>query len=212
MSDNLISGGLIMTSKNMTKEDQQLEENEDSTLDEKRNSEEADEDLDSLFAEDEEQEDEAPISREEYNRLLKGTKKLATELGRIKSQPKTEVKEKEPTKEVLHQIDDVSELFFNQMPKAELVNDDLRAVADAKYGGSILKAWKGESWLQDKATSLENANKDDEENKGKINKPSSGIVPSKKIDVRKVKPEDVSKLTPAQKSEWVRHQASIEVE
>lgn len=197
----------------MPKEDQPLEENEeskdDSTLNQERESEEADDDLDSLFAEDDDSQEEQPVSREEYNRLLKGTKKLATELGRIKSQPKEEEKET-PKKEESNQLDDFTEMFYSQTPQAELVKEDLQAVAEAKYNGSVYKAWKNEKWMQDKASSLENAKKEDEVNKTKVDKPANGIVSSKKVDIKKVKPEDVADLTPAQKSEWVKHQASVE--
>jgi hypothetical protein len=193
----------------MTDENLRLDENEESTLNQERESEEADDDLDSLFAEDDDSQEEAPISREEYNRLLKGTKKLATEIGRLKSQPKGGEKET-PKKLESNQLDDFTEMFYSQIPLAELVKEDLQAVAAAKYNGSVIKAWKNEKWMQDKASSLENAKKEDEVNKTKVDKPANGIVSSKKVDIKKVKPEEVSKLTPAEKSEWVRHQASIE--
>jgi hypothetical protein len=189
----------------MTKEEATLDENEESTLDENVKSEEAEDDFESLFADDETQED-APVTREEYNRLLKGTQKLATKYGELKSQPKEEVKETVKEVKEPNQHDDLSELFFAQIPNAELVEDDLKIFADAKYGGSILKAWKGEKTLRDKATSLENAKTQEETNKSKIDSPSNGIVSSKKVDVRKVEDKDVGKLTPAQKSEWLKHQ------
>lgn len=155
----------------MTEDDTQLDENEQSTLDKKLDSEEAD-DLDSLFADDESQED-APVTREEYNRLIKGTKKLASELGRLKSQPATK-QETEETNSVSHQSDDVSELFYAQVPQAELVSDDLKSIAEAKYSGSILKAWKGESWIQEKALALHSAKSEEELNVSKVSKPSQG--------------------------------------
>lgn len=192
-------------------EDQPQDENvEKTTPVEERDSEEADDDFESLFADDETQED-APVSREEYNRLLKGTKKLATEFGRLKSQPKEEVKNDEPIKGTLNQGDDVSELFFAQIPKAELVSDDLKSIAELKYDGSILKAWKGESWLQNKASSLENAKKEEEVSKSKINKPTQGVPPSK-LDIKKVKPEDVANLKPKEKIAWLKQQAQKERE
>lgn len=172
----------------MPEEDQHLDETEqDSTLGLERESEEA-ADLDSLFADDEEQED-APVSREEYNRLLKGTKKLASELGRLKSQPKKE-EVKTETKEVIsHQDDDLSELFFNQTKEAELVSDDLKAISKAT-GKSILKVWREEKWLQEKAKALEAAKTEDEVNKGKIGKPTpgsggNGKIPFSQIDLSK---------------------------
>lgn len=192
----------------MTEENQPIDENEqDSTLEDDRVSEEAT-DFENLFADDDDSQEDAPVTREEYNRLLKGVKKLAS----IQGQKKEQLKDKVETKAnviVSHQDDDVSELFFTQIPKAELVSEDLKRIAEAKYGGSILKAWKGESWIQEKATALEVARTEDEANKEKIRKPSPGTG-GIKTDIASVKPEDFSKLTPAQKSEWLKIQAQKE--
>lgn len=192
----------------MTEENQPLNENEESTLDEERGSEEA-ADLESLFADDDDSQEDAPVTREEYNKLLKGVKKLASIQGQQKSQPKKE-EVKTETKEVIsHQDDDLSELFFAQIPKAELVQDDLKKIAEVKYGGSILKAWKGESWIQEKASVLEAARKEDEENKAKISKPSPGSGNSK-VDVTKTKPEDIDKLSKTDRVRWIKAQAERE--
>lgn len=192
----------------MTEENQPIDENErDSTLEDDRVSEEAT-DFENLFADDDDSQEDAPVTREEYNRLLKGVKKLASIQGQKKEQPKEKVESKADVV-VSHQDDDVSELFFAQIPKAELVSEDLKKIAEAKYGGSILKAWKGESWIQEKATTLEVARTEEEANKEKIRKPSSGTVPSK-IDVSKVKAEDVASLKPSEKMEWLRRQAELE--
>jgi enamine deaminase RidA (YjgF/YER057c/UK114 family) len=165
-----------------TNEDTRIDENDKSTLDNELDSTEAD-DLDSLFAEDETQED-APVTREEYNRLLKGVQKLASQQGREKSQ-QTVTKQEAST--VSHQSDDVSELFFAQVPQAELVLKDLEAISKTT-GKSILKVWKEESWLQDKAKALNDAKIADEENKEKISKPtrggSGGNIPYSKIDLK----------------------------
>lgn len=192
----------------MSEENQHLFENEKSTLGEERDSNEAD-DLESLFADDEKQED-APVTREEYNRLLKGVQKLATNQGREKVQPKEAVRGT-TTNTTSNQGDDVSELFFAQIPKAELVNDDLKSIANAKYGGSILKAWRGESWIQEKASALENAKKEEEVNKSKIKTPTQGVSLSKN-DVLKTKPEDVASLQPKDKIAWIKEQARKERE
>lgn len=191
----------------MTKENQPIDENEqDSTLEDDRVSEEAT-DFENLFDDDDSQED-APVTREEYNRLLKGVKKLASIQGQKKEQLKDKVESKANVI-VSHQDDDVSELFFTQIPKAELVSEDLKRIAEAKYGGSILKAWKGESWIQEKATALEVARTEDEANKGKIRKPSSGT--SFKQDFSNVKTEeDVAKLSHKDRVEFVKKQIEKE--
>lgn len=192
----------------MTEENQPIDENEqDSTLEDDRVSEEAT-DFENLFADDDDSQEDAPVTREEYNRLLKGVKKLAS----IQGQKKEQLKDKVETKAdviVSHQDDDVSELFFTQIPKAELVSEDLKRIAEAKYGGSILKAWKGESWIQEKATALEVARTEDEANKEKIRKPSSGT--SFKQDFSNVKTEeDVAKLSHKDRVEFVKKQIEKE--
>jgi hypothetical protein len=189
----------------MTEEDLRLEENEQSTLNQERESTEAD-DLDSLFAEDETQED-APVTREEYNRLLKGVQKLASQKGREKSQPTVTKQEATP---VSHQSDDVRELFLAQVPQAERVLEVLEAISKTT-GKSILKVWKEESWLQDKAKALNDAKIADEENKSKISKPTSGTSASR-VELSKVKSEDVSNLKPSDKVEWLKAQARKEKE
>jgi hypothetical protein len=169
----------------MTKEDQHIDETvQDTTLDDARESEDSSEDLDSLFDDDESQED-APVSREEYNRLLKGTKKLATELGRIKSQ-KPEVKKDNHAETNSDKSDDVSELFFSTVPQAEAVQEDLRAVAESKYNGSIIKAWKGEKWLQDKAKALADEKHEDEANRSRIDRPASGSAGTGNLSFSKI--------------------------
>ena len=137
--------------------DQPLDENgnpiEETTLDEEREPEEQGE-----------EQPEVPVTREEFNRLEKGIKKLASEKGREKAEPAKEA----PTPS---SSDDVTELFLESKPEAELVKDDLKTVADAKYGGSIIKAWKGEEWLHAKAEALAEQNK----TKAKISSPSNQI-------------------------------------
>ena len=189
----------------MTNEDQpQIETELDSTLGMESESEESSE-LDDLFAE-EESSDEAPVTREEYNRLLKGVKKLASEQGRVKQVVKAE----EPAPKQLA-TDDVSELFFAQIPQAELVSGDLRSIADKMYDGSILKAWRNESWIQEKAKSLSDAKIRDEENRSRIAKPSNGTS-SPRTDFSKVKDEDVNKLSSSDKVRWLEEQVKKERE
>ena len=55
--------------------------------------------------------------------------------------------------------DDLEVLFYGSNSKAGLVKEDLKTIAAAKYGGSVLKAWSGESWIQAKADALEKEEK-----------------------------------------------------
>lgn len=198
----------------MSKDNQQLDENEEnSTLDETRESEETSEDLDELFDDsaetngDETPEEKVKRLEEKMARIEKGVRKLATNQGREK------VKEQQPKEEVQQtptssNNDDLQVLFYGQTPKAMLVEDDLKTIANAKYGGSILKAWNGESWIQDKASALSEAKAEEEKSKAKITKPSSDVEFNENIS--SVKAEDVASLKPSQKMEWIKAQAEKE--
>lgn len=101
----------------------------------------------------------------ETEAMKKGVSKFFSDKGR---KEKAEVKvEKKET--VNQSSDDVTELFLESKPEASLVKDDLKTIADAKYNGSIVKAWKEETWLHEKAKALS----EQEVNKGKITPPSS---------------------------------------
>jgi hypothetical protein len=164
-------------------------------------------DLESLFADEEAPEGEQPddkVARLEktVSDLKKGIAKAFSDKGRetkeVKAEPKTDK-------------DDVNELFYAQKPEAELVESDLKQIADAKYNGSILKAWKNETWLQDKAKAMSAAKKIEEESKSKISKPSSAT--GSKVDFSKVKTvEEYKKLTPDQRAEYNKLQKEQEVD
>lgn len=187
----------------MTEENLNPQEEVTTTPTEGSESEEA-LDFEALFADDDLQDD-VPVSREEFNALKKGVSKYFSQKGReekAKVEPKVEPKSESKNDE------DLTELFFAQKPEAELVEGDLKQIADSKYGGSILKAWKGESWLHEKAQILSEAKKKEEESKSKIAKPSSTVDFSKDID--SIKEEDVHKLTAKQKIEWLNAQVKKE--
>lgn len=167
------------------------------------------EDIESLFADEETPEGEEPddkVARLEktVSDLKKGFAKAFSNKGREKAK----VEEK---KDTTPEKDDVSEMFFVQKPEAELVESDLQAIADAKYNGSILKAWKNETWLQEKANSLSEAKKSEEDSKSKITKPSNGA--GSKIDFSKIKTaEEYGKLTSEQRAEYNKIQVQNEVD
>ena len=166
--------------------------------------------LDSLFADESQDEsgDKVAQLEKKIENIQKGVQKYFSEQGR-KAKQVDEPKVAAEIKTV--QTDDLSELFYAQVPQAELVQQDLQAIAEAKYGGSILKAWKGESWLQEKSKALSAEKAEEEVNKTKISKPSNGTAPSR-VDVANTKPEDVESLKPEQKIEWLRAQARKERE
>ena len=189
----------------MSTNDQQLDENAHATLDETRDEEDTTDNLDDLFADaDENDDEEAPVSREEYNRLLKGTQKLATELGRIKSEKKsvpvvkTEVNA--PANAPVSQNDDVLELFYGQTPNAKLVEAQLKDVADKLYGGSILKAWKGEEFLREKAEKLSADISEREANKDKLTPPMRGKTGA--VNYKSLSANEAMKLSDDEYIKW----------
>lgn len=132
-----------------------------------------DADLESLFKDEEAPEGEtledkvARLEAQDEARR-KGVAKFFSEKGR-KEKATKEVPEaqKAPT----HTSDDVTELFLESKPEAELVKDDLQKIADKLYNGSIIKAWKNEEWLQVKAKALS----EEAVAKGKIQAPSTEV-------------------------------------
>jgi hypothetical protein len=154
----------------MSQEDQQLDENGMPTLDETRNSDDNGESADEfadLFADD--GDEDAPVSREEYNRLLKGTKKLATELGRIKT-TKVEKKEEAPIAGDVNPV--LKSLYFKQNPEAQEVWEEV--VREAKsLGKDPFALYEGSSYFKGEAKARFSEKSEQVENKNKLQAPSS---------------------------------------
>ena len=160
--------------------------------------------FDSLFADDNSTE-EAPVSREEFERLRKGVAKYFSEQGTKKEETKVEPQEQtgpQPINPVL------KSLYFKSNPEAELVWQTVEQEAK-KLRKDPFELYEGSSYFKGEAKAKAEQKKVEEENKSKISNPSSGTAP-KPLDINAVKPEDVAKLTPAQKSEWIREQARKE--
>ena len=192
----------------MTNDDQPIIEDEKSTLDDTRESEETSEDLESLFA-DSTDDAETPVSRKEYEDLKKGAQKLATELGRLKK-GQVETKPKE-TKEVKTEGNSViKNLYFKANPEAQEVWDMVEEDAKA-LGKDPFELYENRQGYKLEAKARAEAKIEEEKNKSKIARPSSQAG-SSQVDISKVSSEDVSKLTPSQKIEWVRAQAQKERE
>lgn len=155
----------------MTEENLHQEEEVETTPPTGSESEDAG-DLQSLFADEESQEDQDPQDKiksleEKITRIEKGVSKYFSDKGRAKSKAGKETAKSD--------ISDVDEMFLEQKPEAELVKDTLKNVADNLYNGSLVKAWKGETWIQDKASALAKAKKEEEEAKANIDSPSGGV-------------------------------------
>lgn len=132
-----------------------------------------DADLESLFKDEEAPEGEtledkvARLEAQDEARR-KGVAKFFSEKGR---KEKASKEAPEAKKAPTQSSDDVTELFLESKPEAELVKDDLQKIADKLYDGSIIKAWKNEEWLQVKAKALS----EEAVAKGKIQPPSSQV-------------------------------------
>jgi hypothetical protein len=155
----------ILTKKAMNEED--LNQDGEDVSKQNLGSESDDSELDALFKEMDSKDE---VSREEFDKYKKSVSKYFADKGR---KAKEAAKAIAPVKEIPNQSssDDVTELFLESRPEAALVQDDLKIVADAKYGGSIIKAWKGENWLHAKASALAEENA----NRSKISTPTNRI-------------------------------------
>jgi len=154
-----------------TKEDQHFEENDEkSTLGEERESEEASE-FDDLF--ESEQSDEAP-TREEYNRLLKGVKKLASQVGREKKEVKEikEVEKIEPTEQASSPV--LKSLYFKANPEAQEIWTEVEKEAKL-LGKDPFTLYESSSYFKGEAKARAEAKAEDEVNKTKIGRPSPGM-------------------------------------
>jgi hypothetical protein len=188
----------------MQSEDQQLDENAEATLDETRESENASEDLDSLFEEDS-QEDETPEDKvkrleDKIARIEKGVKKLATDKGREQKEKPTEVKENTENPVIKN-------LYFKANPEAQDIWDEVTNEAK-KLGRDPFELYEGSTYFKGEAKARADAKAEEEKNKAKVNKPSSDVEFSKNI--ASVKEEDLDKLTPKQKVEWIAAQVAKE--
>lgn len=190
----------------MTKEDQSLDENEESTPVEESESEDTSEDLESLFDDDQEDaQEDAPVSRDELKRLEKGIQKLAAEMGRKKEPKQAE----EKTEEAPKANSVLKSLYLKANPEANLVWDEVESEAK-KLGKDPYELYEYSSYFKGEAKAKAEAKRIEEENKTKISKPESGVPSDSKTDVSKIKPEDVSKLKPADKIKWLKAQAEKE--
>jgi hypothetical protein len=119
-----------------------------------------------------------------------------------------EHKKEEPKKTESINDEVVEELLLSKHPEAEHILDDLKETAKLK-GVSVLKLYRESKYYQGEAKSISDAKKVEEENKSKIKSPSNGTPPPKS-DILATKPEDVSKLKPSEKAEWLKAQANKE--
>lgn len=176
-------------------DDQPLEENADATLNEERETEDQqDDNFDDIFDNDQEinDGDDAPVTREEYNRLVKGVQKLASQKGREKKEVKEDTGKKADTAS-----DDVNpvlkNLYLKANPEAETVWDDV--VKEAKnLGKDPFELYESSNYFKGEAKARLAQKEEEEANKAKIDRPSTGANLSKK-DITSLSQEEVNKLS-----------------
>ena len=106
-------------------------------------------------------------SVEAVEKALKEKRKALSDLGR---------KNKETNEAKDSPVDVYEEMLFFKNPEAKEVDEDLKEVAKSKYNGNVLEAWREESWLSKKATSLFEDKKRKEELENKSSAPDSMII------------------------------------
>lgn len=150
----------------------------------------------------------------ENARVKKGVAKFFSE----KNKNKPEVKQEE--KKVIEQPTTthpqgvsvspvIKNLYFDRFPEAKEVWDEVEKEAKA-LNKDPFELYESSSYFKGEAKAKAEAKRIEEESKAKINKPSSDTGSSSKTDLSKVKPEDVEKLSPADKAKWIRLQAEKE--
>ena len=165
--------------------------------------------LEELFKSDDDSQDELEDSEkvkkleERLGNIEKGVKKYFSEQGRKKEEPKKEKREEIPqTNSVLRT------LYFDKFPETKQVWEEVEKEAKL-LGKDPFELYESSSYFKGEAKARHNAKIEEEENKSKIAKPSSGTA-SSKIELSSVKPEDVANLKPSQKMDWIRMQAEKE--
>lgn len=176
-----------------------------------REFEDNDVETDDLNSQDGEETTEEPMTLSEWNEKTGKNFKSWDDVAKSQKQidkdfAQGKVKKEQPAQ--VNDFDDITEMFMVQNPVAEVVKDDLKTIADAKYNGSIIKAWKGEGWLRDKATALENSKKEEEISKSKISAPASFKGSNKSFE--NVTLEDLKKMSSSDKVKYTKYMASKE--
>lgn len=191
----------------MSQEDLHQEE-EDTSKPHITGSESEDEDDDSEFEEllskFEDNDSDEPVTREELNALKKAIAKGFSDRGRAKAEEaKKEAAPSTTTASVAKAdaVDDITEMFLEQNPKVELVKEKLDKVAQALYGGSLIKAWRNEPWLREMADSIEKEKSEEAANRAKVGAPSK-TVGNNKTDLKKITPAEALKLSDDDFAKW----------
>jgi hypothetical protein len=197
-----------MSDENLNQEEKDLSKSPDGS--------ESEDALDELFKSDDDSQEELEDSEkvkkleERLGNIEKGVKKFFSENGR--KQKETE-KQPEPQKEAsatpaVHSV--LKTLYFDKHPEAQDYWEQVEKEAKL-LGRDPFELYESSAYLKGEAKARHDAKIEEETNKKKIDPPSNGTGTPKK-NISDVKPEDVEKLKPSEKAEWVKAQARKERE
>jgi hypothetical protein len=197
-----------MSDENLNQEEKDLSKSPDGS--------ESEDALDDLFKSDDDSQEELEDSEkvkkleERLGNIEKGVKKFFSENDR--KQKETE-KQPEPQKEAsatpaVHSV--LKTLYFDKHPEAQDYWEQVEKEAKL-LGRDPFELYESSTYLKGEAKARHDAKIEEETNKKKIDTPSNGTGTPKK-NISDVKPEDVEKLKPSEKAEWVKAQARKERE
>lgn len=176
----------------MSNEDQHLNENEKSTLNEERESEATT--------------DEVPVTREEFENLKKGIQKMATDKGREEAETVENVQE-QPTQESSFNSNEI--IYLNQRPEAKEVWGDVKQRAE-QVGVDPIQFYESDNIIQDYAKRKFDEAQKESESKNKITGPSSFKGNGKKVDFSKVTDDNFKDLSDEQQEAFIQEQIKKE--
>lgn len=173
--------------------------------------------LDDLFKSDDDSQEELEDSEkvkkleERLGNIEKGVKKFFSENGRKQKEIEKQPEKKEEvieTKSPVHSV--LKTLYFDKHPEAQDYWEQVEKEAKL-LDKDPFELYESSAYLKGEAKARHDAKIEEETNKKKIDTPSNGTGTPKK-NISDVKPEDVDKLKPSEKAEWVKAQARKERE
>jgi len=163
------------------------------------------EDLENIFEDDSQEEpedklDEISELKKQVADLTKGMAKAFSDKGR-----ESKVEPKEEKKADINSV--IKNLYFKANPEAQGIWEEVEKTAK-EVGKDPFELYESSAYLKGEAKARAEEKKVEEESKSKISKPSNDVDFSEKVS--SIKEEDIHKLTPAQKVEWIKAKAEKE--
>ncbi|MBK9482673.1 MAG: hypothetical protein IPO02_11995 [Bacteroidetes bacterium] len=183
----------------MSEQDQHSNENDEksSTLVGERDSQD-EIDFDSLFADNENNDEDTPVTRAELEQWKKGAQKLATEIGRIKkanAEKSPEVKAIENGAPRVASEDNpiLKSLYLKANPDAAIIWDEVEKEAKL-LGKDPYSLYESSSYFKGEAKARAEAKSREETNKNKVKSPTSQMV-NGNVDYSNVSDSDIANMS-----------------